>query len=57
MPYPMKHKEIKMKQLLEDLVDLEYDIRDTLTRLIDRVNYLSEQLKKETEKAEGETNG
>ena len=56
MPYPMKKKELKMKQLLEELVDLEYDIRDTLTRLIDRVNYLSEQLKKETEKAEGETN-
>ena len=57
MPYPMKQKELIMKQLLEDLVDLEYDIRDTLTRLIDRVNYLSKQLKEEVEKAEGETNG
>ena len=32
--------------LIEELVDLEYDVLDTLTRLIDRIKYITEELNK-----------
>tara|TARA_R100000734_G_C3318912_1_gene113742 strand:+ start:4981 stop:5127 length:147 start_codon:yes stop_codon:yes gene_type:complete len=35
-----------MKHLIEELVDLEYDVLDTLTRLINRINYITEELNK-----------
>ena len=35
-----------MKHLIEELVDLEHDVLDTLTRLINRINYITEELNK-----------
>tara|TARA_Y100000593_G_scaffold48132_1_gene90991 strand:- start:378 stop:515 length:138 start_codon:yes stop_codon:yes gene_type:complete len=32
--------------LIEELVDLEYDVLDTLTRLIDRIQYITKELNK-----------
>ena len=41
-----------MKHLIEELVDLEYDVLDTLTRLINRINYITEELNKIKKKEE-----
>ncbi len=30
-----------MKHILEELVDLEYDVKDTLQRLTERIDYIS----------------
>lgn len=38
--------------LIEKLVDLEYDVLDTLTRLIDRIKYITEELNKIKQKKE-----
>ena len=38
--------------LIEELVDLEYDVLDTLTRLIDRIQYITEELNKIKQKKE-----
>ena len=35
-----------MKHIIEELIDLEYDVLDTLTRLIKRINYITEELDK-----------
>ena len=35
-----------MKHIIEELVDLEHDVLDTLTRLINRINYITEELNK-----------
>lgn len=35
-----------MKHIIEELVDLEYDVLDTLTRLINRINYITKEVKK-----------
>ena len=34
------------KEIIEELIDLEYDVLDTLTRLIKRINYITEELDK-----------
>ncbi len=36
-----------MKHILEELTDLEYDVRDTLSRLIDRIEYINKELVKD----------
>ena len=38
--------------LIEELVALEYDVLDTLTRLIDRIKYITEELNKIKQKKE-----
>ena len=35
-----------MKHIIEELVDLEYDVLDTLTRLINRINYITKEVEK-----------
>ena len=35
-----------MKHIIKELVDLEYDVLDTLTRLINRIHYITEELDK-----------
>jgi hypothetical protein len=35
-----------MKHIIEELVDLEYDVKDTLQRLEDRIKYITEELNK-----------
>ena len=34
-----------MKHIIEELVDLEYDIKDTHDRLLDRIKYIQDQIK------------
>ena len=34
-----------MKHILEELVDLEYDIKDTSKKLLDRIEYIQDQIK------------
>jgi hypothetical protein len=41
-----------MKHIIEELVDLEHDVLDTLTRLINRINYITEELNKIKKKKE-----
>tara|TARA_R100000353_G_scaffold103667_1_gene74950 strand:- start:400 stop:573 length:174 start_codon:yes stop_codon:yes gene_type:complete len=36
-----------MKHILEELTDLEYDVRDTLSRLIERIEYINKELVKD----------
>ena len=40
--------------LIEELVDLEYDVLDTLTRLIDRIKYITEELNKIKQRSNNE---
>ena len=35
-----------MKHIIEELVDLEYDVKDTLQRLLDRIQYIQAELDK-----------
>ena len=41
-----------MKHIIEELVDLEYDVNDTLQRLKDRIKYITEELNKIKQKEE-----
>tara|TARA_B100001939_G_scaffold337093_1_gene340946 strand:- start:175 stop:318 length:144 start_codon:yes stop_codon:yes gene_type:complete len=45
-----------MKHIIEELVDLEYDVLDTLTRLINRINYITEELNKIKQKEDKNEN-
>ena len=43
-----------MKHIIEELVDLEYDVKDTLQRLEDRIKYITEELNKIKQRSNNE---
>tara|TARA_A100000171_G_C2022529_1_gene91802 strand:- start:32 stop:217 length:186 start_codon:yes stop_codon:yes gene_type:complete len=45
-PIKRKYAEDHVQHIIEELVDLEYDVVDTLARLTNRINYITEELDK-----------
>ena len=43
-----------MKHIIEELVDLEYDVKDTLQRLEDRIKYITKELNKIKQRSNNE---